>query len=101
MDSRIQRQGAIRGWPRFKRVQRQAGLFSEMIERVGADPGAAAKEESGRAFAMAARLCLSCPHACACRNWLDSGGSTSAPDFCRNIDFLLSVSAVGRDRKKA
>jgi len=68
-----------------------------MIERADVDPGAAARDGFGGTFAMAARLCLSCPHACACRGWLDSGASGAAPDFCRNIAFLRRVSAVGCD----
>jgi hypothetical protein len=77
----------------FERVQRQAGLFREMIERAGVDPGAAAKEDCGGAFAMAARLCLSCPHACACRDWLDGRASGPAPEFCRNAAYLARVTA--------
>lgn len=95
MDPRLQGQKAIRRWPKFKRVQRQADLFCEMIERVGVAPGAAAKEDFGRAFAIAARLCMSCPHASACRNWLDCDGFESVPDFCRNTAFLLRVSSGG------
>jgi hypothetical protein len=91
MHPRLQGQKAARRWPRFERVRRQAGLFREMIERAGVDPGAAAKDDFGGTFAMAARLCLSCPHACACRDWLDSGAPGPAPEFCRNAAYLARV----------
>lgn len=99
MHPRLQGQKAARRWPRFERVRRQAGLFREMIERANVDPGAMAKENFGNAFAVATRLCLTCPHACACRDWLDSCSSEPVPDFCRNITFLLRVcgqSGAGR-----
>jgi hypothetical protein len=78
-------------WPMFRRVERQAGLFGEMIERLDADPGAAAREDQGRSFAAASRRCLWCSHADECRAWLDGGGAGAAPLFCPNAAYLNRV----------
>jgi hypothetical protein len=75
-------------WPMFRHVERQAHLFGEMMERVGADVGAAAREGQGSAFATASRRCLLCRHSQACRQWLDAGGGLAPPDFCPNAAFL-------------
>lgn len=96
MHPRLQGRRTTRRWSMFKRVQRQAGLFREMIERGCVDPGAAAKEDRGSAFAVAARLCLQCPHASACRNWLDSSVPGPAPDFCQNAAYLDHVSSISK-----
>lgn len=81
------------GWPIFRRVQRQAHLFGEMLERSGADPGAATREGRGGAFAQAARRCLACPHTAACRDWLDGASEEPVPSFCPNAAYLRRVRA--------
>jgi hypothetical protein len=78
-------------WPIFQRVERQARLFGEMMERVGVEPGAAAREGLGASFATASRRCLACRNAAECRRWLDNGGRQSAPPFCPNAAFLDRV----------
>jgi hypothetical protein len=78
----------------FQRVQRQAKLFREMTEREGVDPAAAAREDHGGAFALAARRCLACPHGGACRDWLDSGRREPAPDFCLNLAYLCRIRSL-------
>jgi hypothetical protein len=78
-------------WPMFRRVERQARHFGEMIERLDVDPGAAAREEDGRAFAAAIRCCIWCAHAAECRDWLDRGASGAAPLFCPNAGYLNRV----------
>lgn len=75
-------------WPIFRRVQRQAHLFGEMLEHSGADPAAAIREGRGSAFAQAARRCLACPHAAACRDWLDGENEAAVPSFCLNAAYL-------------
>jgi hypothetical protein len=42
-------------WPMAARVERQARLMGEMMHRVSVDPGAAASEGRGIAFAAASR----------------------------------------------
>ncbi|MCO5091183.1 DUF6455 family protein [Bosea sp. (in: a-proteobacteria)] len=80
----------------FTRMQQQTSLFREMIEREGVDPAAAAREDHGGAFALAARRCLACPYGSACRDWLDSHRHEPAPDFCRNFAYLCRVSAFSK-----
>jgi hypothetical protein len=75
----------------FRRVERQARLFGEMIERLDVDPGAAAREEDGRAFAAASRRCIWCAHTAECRDWLGGGASGAAPPFCPNAAYLNRV----------
>ncbi|MGO4677754.1 DUF6455 family protein [Bosea sp. 2YAB26] len=80
-------------WPAFERAQRQAHLFGEMMERSGADLGAAVREGRGSAFALAARRCLDCPHAGECRSWLNGASKEVAPDFCPNAAYLHRIGA--------
>lgn len=80
-------------WPVLGRVQRQAQLFGEMLERAGVDPGLAARECHGQAFAVAARRCLACGHADECRRWLDGASAEAVPAFCPNADYLRRVKA--------
>jgi hypothetical protein len=80
-----------RRWPMFRRVERQARLFNEMIERLDADPGAAARDGRGRGFDEASRRCLWCSYARECRTWLDEGGSGAAPLFCPNAAYFDRV----------
>ncbi|HEY7383792.1 MAG TPA: DUF6455 family protein [Beijerinckiaceae bacterium] len=73
-----------------KRVECQARLMGEMMDRLGVDPAAAAREGRGAAFASASRACLLCSHATECRQWLDEPGRT-APPFCPNAPFFARV----------
>ena len=75
-------------WPMFRRVERQAQLFGEMMDRLDVDPGAAAREDRGMAYAGASRRCLWCARSAECREWLDHGGKSAAPLFCPNADYL-------------
>ena len=79
---------AARSWPMAKRVERQARLMGAMMERVGVDPGAAAREGRGVAFAAASRRCLTCQNSDACERWLGAGGEDLPPAFCPNATFL-------------
>lgn len=80
-------------WPMAKRVERQARLMGEMMERVGADSGVAAREGRGISLAAASRRCLLCGNFGACRRWLDEGGDTVAPEFCANAAYFDRVRA--------
>lgn len=90
-----------RTWPLTARVERQAALFGEMMERIGANPGAAARERFAGGFAAACRRCLLCRNATECRYWLDEGGAGHAPDFCPNAAFLDRVSRTQADVHRA
>jgi hypothetical protein len=78
-------------WPLFRRVERQARLFGEMLERVQVDQGKAAREGMGSGFATAAQRCLTCRKTVACEAWLAQGKSGAAPAFCPNAEFLNSL----------
>ena len=81
----------VRLWPLYRRVEQQARLFGEMMERVEVDPAAAARVGHGVAFAAASRRCLACGSAGECGRWLDNESSRVAPAFCPNADFLTQV----------
>jgi len=82
-----------RSWPRSRWVERQARLFGRMMERVGADPGATARERFEGGFAAACDRCLACPNATDCQRWLEAGGADAPPPFCPNAAFLNQVRA--------
>jgi len=75
-------------WPMAARVERQARLMGEVMQRVAVDPGSAAREGRGIAFAAASRRCLVCRNSEECRRWLDQGGADGAPGFCPNASFF-------------
>ena len=75
-------------WPLASRVELQARLLGEMMERLGVDPGEAARAGGGTALAAASRRCLYCSSAEICRHWLDDTGEREAPAFCPNASFL-------------
>src|SRR4051794_28912148 len=75
-------------WPMARTVERQARLMGEVMEHLAVDPGAAAREGRGMAFAAASRRCLVCQRSQECRRWVDQGGADAAPEFCPNAAFL-------------
>jgi hypothetical protein len=75
-------------WPMARRVEQQARLMGEVMERIAVDPGAAAREGRGIAFAAASRRCLLCRNSDDCRRWLDQGGADAAPAFCPNAAYF-------------
>src|SRR5829696_4723009 len=89
---------AARSWPMAKRVERQARLMGAMMERVGVDPGAAAREGRGVAFAAASRRCLTCQNSDACERWLGADGEDVPPAFCPNATFLTGRGALREPR---
>jgi len=80
-------------WPMAARVERQAQLMGEVMRRVAVDPGAAAREGRGIAFAAASRRCLLCRSSQECRRWLDAGGADVPPRFCPNAAFFDRASS--------
>ena len=85
MSKRLDRHAAR--WP-MATVERQARLMGEVMEHLAVDPGAAAREGRGMAFAAASRRCLVCQRSQECRRWVDQGGADAAPEFCPNAAFL-------------
>ncbi|HEY1475363.1 MAG TPA: DUF6455 family protein [Pseudolabrys sp.] len=79
---------------------RQATHITEMMERLGIDPGEGAVPRLGLAYVTAFHRCEACPSKQACREWLDSmpRAMASAPRFCPNDDILfeLRINQPGR-----
>ena len=84
-------------WPFASRLELQARLLGEMMERLGVDPGEAARAGGGTALATASRRCLYCSSAEICRHWLDDTGEREAPAFCPNASFLDRARASSVD----
>jgi hypothetical protein len=77
--------------PMLRRVFRQVALMDRMMERVGVDRGAAARDGEGTAWYEARTRCIACCHEKQCRDWLARAPATSHPEppaFCHNADFL-------------
>jgi hypothetical protein len=75
----------------LRRVFRQVALMDNMMERVGVDPGAAARDSGGEAWYEARTRCIACCSGKQCRDWLASppeGQPAEPPEFCHNADFL-------------
>ncbi len=78
-------------WPMFQRVWRRAELTDRMITELGIDPIVAARLERGDAYHQACTICLTCPAARNCRNWLNSSDLHSRPPhFCPNSNFFAN-----------
>lgn len=76
-------------WPMFHRVWRRADLTDRMIGELGVDPISAARLDRGDAYQAACAICLTCPAARDCRNWLDAAEQLPLPpDFCPNKQFF-------------
>src|SRR5215203_5654756 len=83
-------------WPLASRVELQARLLGEMMERLGV-AAEAARAGGGTALAAASRRCLYCSSAEICRHWLDETGEGEAPAFCPNASFLDRARASSVD----
>ena len=76
-------------WPMFHRVWRRAELTDRMINELGVDPIVAARLDKGEAYCEAFAICLPCPAARVCRNWMTAEGHhEQPPDFCPNAGFF-------------
>ena len=79
--------------PMLNRVFAQVALMDGMMERVGADPVAAAREEAGMAWYEARTKCIGCCSGALCRAWLARARwPAQPPAFCHNADFLRRCS---------
>ncbi len=80
----------------IRRLDLQARLLGEMMERLGVDPGGAAREASGAGLAAAASRCRACGSWDACKGFLEAteGLAPAAPAFCPNGDFFNRTAAV-------
>ena len=80
--------------------KRQPTYISEMMQRLGIDPGEGAIPRLSMIYTTAFHRCEACPAKRACREWLDSmpPSVATAPDFCPNADLLfeLRVNQPGR-----
>jgi hypothetical protein len=77
--------------PMLKRVFSQVALMDRMMERVGADPGTAARAGGGAAWYEARSRCIACCSGKQCRQWLATAPTVpppEPPEFCHNADFL-------------
>jgi hypothetical protein len=74
----------------IQRMDLQARLLGEMMERLGVDPELAAREASGAGLAAAALRCRACGSKAACKGFLSAteGLAPAAPAFCPNGDFF-------------
>ena len=74
--------------------------ISEMMQRLGIEPGEGILPRLSLSYATAFHRCEACPSKQACREWLDSmpRSVASAPDFCPNGDILfeLRINQPGR-----
>jgi hypothetical protein len=90
-----------RRWPMFNRVLEQARHMDEVMRRLGVDPGLAARQEMGAAFARAQRVCLFCPYANQCEEWLAYATDVSQPPpFCLNAGFFASCRLRSSARRR-
>lgn len=88
--------------PMLNRVFRQVQLMDWMMERVGADPVTAAREDAGMAWYEARTKCIGCCSGAQCREWLARARSPAKPPaFCHNTDFLRRCSEAARRRPAA
>jgi hypothetical protein len=89
--------------PMLKRVFRQVALMDRMMERVGVDPAAAARDSEGTAWYEARTRCIACCNERQCLDWLEHPPATSPvepPEFCHNADFLRRCrKRSARDRR--
>lgn len=72
---------------------RQPTYISEMMQRLGIEPGGGVVPRLSLAYMTAFHRCETCPAKEACREWLDSmpRSVASAPSFCPNDDILFEL----------
>jgi hypothetical protein len=73
----------------FERVLSHARLFDAMLQHAGVQPGEAVRAGRGTAWQQARTLCLGCPDARRCQDWLATADAQAPPpDFCRSARFF-------------
>lgn len=90
MDDADRKEGAVqpgeRRWPKSEKVWRQFTLLDLVMERMGADPLAAARKDGGTMLANARGTCLGCLLHRECRDLLEA--MVDPAGFCPNADFF-------------
>jgi hypothetical protein len=84
-------------FPVFSRVLDRAALMDRVMERIGTDPGRAARVDEGMAWYEARTRCIACNADRQCHAWLElpvGGAPQTAPVFCPNAAFLESCRAA-------
>ena len=79
--------------PAAATTQTQATHITEMMERLGLDPGAGAIARLGLSHSIAFRRCRACPLKAECAAWLEChrGPLRFAPPFCPSGDILFEM----------
>jgi len=84
-------------WPMYRRVERQAVRMHEMMDRLGVDPAAFARQRQGEVYSEARARCLFCGTSDKCLRWLEvRDRPDQKPDFCPNLR-LFEACAKRRD----
>ena len=75
--------------------ERQPLYLSEMMERLGVEPGGGVVPCLSLTYATALHRCEACRSTQACRDWLDTMpvSVAFAPRFCANNDILFELQA--------
>ena len=80
--------------PPMSEDKRQQTHISEMMLRLGIEPGCAAVSRWGPSFTTAFHRCESCDSKQSCRDWLAGQPEPHfAPRFCPNADILFEMRA--------
>jgi hypothetical protein len=71
----------------------QSAYCTEMMERLGIEPGRGAIPQASLGYIAAFHRCQACPFKQACRNWLDDAAASiaAAPRFCPNADIFFEL----------
>jgi Family of unknown function (DUF6455) len=74
-----------------ERVDQQAKLMGQMVERLRVDPTFATSVDGGLAWCEARTKCIFCSDVDRCRAWLERpDGLTGPAEFCPNSEFFQS-----------
>ena len=73
-------------WWMTRRVERQATRMHDMMDRLGVDGAALARERQGDLYAEARTRCLTCGTSDKCLRWLERPpAARGTPGFCPNL----------------
>jgi hypothetical protein len=74
-------------------VAQRTERLKRLMETLGVNCLALAREHHGEAFAQASQNCIRCPHPGACLAWIEAqaqGTAAAPPHFCPNCELLRS-----------
>jgi len=79
--------------PALTANEHRSVCVSNMMERLGLDPGGGVLRQLSLLYATALHRCESCPSTRACRGWLDSAprSVSFAPPFCLIGDIVSEL----------